>query len=86
MSGSPDDDPLHPRRWTAQGGAGGPITGDEYAYLKDLIHHRMGVGNWEPDPLEAVPPAPHLGIWRQLLDGLQRRFGLDRKGQGTERR
>lgn len=72
MSETPEDDPLHPRRWTARGGEGGPITGDEYAYLKDLVHERMGVGNWEPDPLETAP-APRRKGWRRLLDHLRRR-------------
>lgn len=74
MSDTPEDDPLHPRRWTARGGEGGPITGDEYAYLKDLVHRRMGVGNWEPDPFEAPPaPPPPKGFWRRLRDRVRRR-------------
>jgi hypothetical protein len=72
LSDLADDDPLDPRRWTARGGEGGPITGDEYAYMKDLVHRRMGVGNWEPDPLEAAP-APRRGFWRRLVDRLRRR-------------
>jgi hypothetical protein len=64
LSESADDDPLAPRRWTARGGEGGPITGDEYAYLKDLIHARMGVGKVEPGVPE---PAPRRGFWRRLL-------------------
>jgi len=65
LSDTPDDGPLDPRRWTARGGAGGPITGDEYAYLKDLVHARMGVGKVEPAP----PPEPPVrrGFWRRLL-------------------
>ncbi|WHU02315.1 MULTISPECIES: hypothetical protein [unclassified Sphingomonas] len=63
MSDTPDDDPLHPRRWTARGGEGGPITGDEYAYLKDLIHARMGVGKVEPSPPQ---PPVRRGFWRRL--------------------
>lgn len=72
MSDTPDDDPLDPRRWTARGGEGGPITGDEYAYMKDLVHRRMGVGNWEPDPFDAAP-TPRRGFWRRLFDRLKRR-------------
>jgi len=65
LSDTPDDDPLDPRRWTARGGEGGPITGDEYAYLKDLVHAHMGVGKVEPAP----PPEPPVrrGVWRRLL-------------------
>ncbi|HWU94660.1 MAG TPA: hypothetical protein VN029_03625 [Sphingomonas sp.] len=70
MSVPADDDPLHPRRWMARGGEGGPVTGDEYAYLKDLVHRQMGVGNWEPGPREAAP-APWR--WRGLLDRFRRR-------------
>jgi hypothetical protein len=54
----------------ARGGEGGPITGDQYAYLKDLVHRQMGVGNWEPDPFE---PAPSQGFWRRLRDRLRHR-------------
>ncbi|NYT40798.1 hypothetical protein HZY97_08530 [Sphingomonas sp. R-74633] len=71
MSDTPEDDPLDPRRWTARGGEGGPITGDEYAYLKDLVHSRMGVGNCEPDPLNAPPLAPKRGWWRRLRERLR---------------
>jgi hypothetical protein len=66
-----DDDPLDPRRWTARGGEGGPITGDEYAYLKDLIHARMGVGKAEP-PFDSGPPEPvRPRGWRALLQRLR---------------
>ncbi|GEM_PF-3092103 len=73
MSDTPDDDPLHPRRWTARGGEGGPITGDEYAYLKDLIHERMDVGNREPGSFEVPPAPPPKGFWRRLGERLRRR-------------
>jgi hypothetical protein len=74
LSDTPDDDPLHPRRWTARGGEGGPITGDEYSYLKDIIHRRMDVGNWEPDPFEVAPAPPAArGFWQQLRERLRRR-------------
>lgn len=73
MSDTPEDDPLHPRRWTARGGEGGPITGEEYAYLKDLVHRQMGVGNWEPDPFETPAPSVRRGLWRRLLDRVRRR-------------
>ncbi|MEP9358117.1 hypothetical protein [Sphingomonas sp. KR3-1] len=65
MSDPADDDPLEPRRWTARGGEGGPITGDEYAYLKDLVHARMGVGKTEPEPA-------HPRGWRALLRRLRK--------------
>ena len=65
MSDPAGDDPLHPRRWTARGGEDGPITGDEYAYLKDLIHERMGVGKAEPSLPE---PPVRYGFWRRLWD------------------
>jgi hypothetical protein len=71
LTASPDDDPLDPRRWTARGGEGGPITGDEYAYLKDLVHRQMGVGPAEPEPW-TPPPPPQIG-WRRFLRRLLRR-------------
>ncbi|MFZ5746521.1 MAG: hypothetical protein ACOY45_02560 [Pseudomonadota bacterium] len=52
MSGG-GDDPFDPRRWTARGGNGGPITGDEFAYLKDLVAQRLGVG--KVDPRDGAP-------------------------------
>ncbi|WP_145961035.1 hypothetical protein [Sphingosinithalassobacter portus] len=71
QSDTPPDDPLHPDRWTAQGGRGGPITGDEFAYLKDLMHRQMGVGhveperNWQP-PAEPVKPRGAGALLRRL--------------------
>jgi hypothetical protein len=68
------DDPLDPKRWTARGGEGGPITGDELAYLKDIIAERMGVGNWQPDPFAERPaPAPPPTRWERLKARLWRR-------------
>ena len=34
---SQKDDPFDPKSWTASGGEGGPIYGDEFAYLKDKM-------------------------------------------------
>jgi hypothetical protein len=67
LSDPAPDDPLDPKRWRAN--PDGPITGDELAYLKDLIAHRMGVGNsdspWFGTTPEPPPPPPRLPWWRR---------------------
>ncbi len=45
-------DSLDPKRWTARGGDGGPIYGDEFAYLKQIVAERL-----EGAPAAAPLPA-----------------------------
>ncbi|WP_431469657.1 hypothetical protein [Sphingosinithalassobacter sp. LHW66-3] len=46
-------DSLDPKRWTARGGEGGPIYGDEFAYLKQIVAERL-----EDAPAAAAAPLP----------------------------
>ncbi|MBX3563494.1 MAG: hypothetical protein KF730_02845 [Sphingomonas sp.] len=66
--GGSEDDPLHPSRWRSN--PDGPITGDELAYLKDLIHSRMG---FETERFSAVTPVPPPGRWGRFKAWLRRR-------------
>ncbi|WP_066798453.1 hypothetical protein [Sphingomonas soli] len=78
MSGNgPEDDPLHPSRWKSnwRDDPDGPISGDDLAYLKDLVHSRMG---FETERFSAVkhepapPPPPPLTRWQRIWRSLRR--------------
>ncbi|RYY28369.1 MAG: hypothetical protein EOP62_04000 [Sphingomonadales bacterium] len=69
------DDPLHPRRWKSNWHADpdGPISGEDYAYLKDLIHSRMGHETERFSAVKPVEPPPPLSRWQKLWGALRGR-------------
>lgn len=74
----PEDDLLHPSRWKSNwhSDPDGPISGDDYAYLKDLIHSQMGLETERFSAVKPAEPPAAPGRWVRLMAWL----GLWRAG------